>query len=309
MRTFDPDRVRRALSRRGIVPAVAVADAASGRADDAVIRPAQLLEDPVLRAHDVGAPEPWTEPVAFLDGTQRTTVVGYAATSPIVVAIVAAAVRERRDRHLTTVLVERRVLAVGRGAALEAAGDALDGFDRCPLGEEEAGHPIRELAAASRVVDRARGALELTVGTRYRAQDPGWLVVDGSLSESPAWAADARMIGVAKSHATLPFDGDALERYLRLPYGHRSSVFAPASRSVAPVRSWALRLWPWEGKDLFHGLVRIETSPDNASPDMADRISRWLLCERAPVSTPDPRWDRLLYGIHSVEQYLRATPT
>ncbi len=33
---------------------------------------------------------------------------------------------------------------------------------------------------------------------------------------------------------------------------------------------------------------------------------RWLLAERAPLSTPDHRWDRLLYGIHSVEAYLRA---
>ena len=308
MRLFDPDRVRRALSQRGIVPAVAVADAASGRADDAVIRPAALVEEMVLRTHLVGTPEPWTEPVAFLDGTQRTTVVGYAGTSPIVVAIVAAAVRERRDRRLSTVVVERRTIAVGRRAALDAAGAALDGFDRIPIAEEEAGHPVRELAAASRIVDRARGGLEVTAGTAYRAQAPGWLVVDGSLSESPAWAADPMMVGVAKSHATLPFDGEALECYLRLPYGHRSSIFAPASRSVAPVRSWALRLWPWEGRDLFHGLVRVETSPANATPAEADRLSRRLLGERAPISTPDPRWDRLLYGIHSVEQYLRATP-
>ena len=308
MPTFDPDRIRRALSRRGIVPAVAVSDAASGRANDAVIRPAELVEDAVLRAHAVGAPEPWTEPVAFLDGTQRTTVVGYAATSPIVVAVVAAAVRQRRDRRLATVVVERRTIAVGRAAALEAAGDALDGFDRCPIPNADAGHPVRELAAASRIVDRARGGLEVMAGLAYRERDPGWLVVDGSLSESPAWAADPMMVGVAKSHATLPFDGEALECYLRLPFGHRSSIFAPASRSVAPVRSWALRLWPWEGKDIFHGLVRVETSPANAVPGLADLLSRRLLAERAPISTPDPRWDRLLYGIHSVEQYLRATP-
>jgi len=31
------------------------------------------------------------------------------------------------------------------------------------------------------------------------------------------------------------------------------------------------------------------------------------MAERAPISTPDKRWDRLLYGIYSVEQYLKAT--
>ena len=60
-----------------------------------------------------------------------------------------------------------------------------------------------------------------------------------------------------------------------------------------PVREWALRLWPWEGKDVFHGLVRIQVTPANGTPEMADRLSRWLLAQRAPLSTPHLRWDRL----------------
>jgi hypothetical protein len=75
---------------------------------------------------------------------------------------------------------------------------------------------------------------------------------------------------------------------------------------VAPVFSWALRLWPWEGRDLLHGLVRIEAAPTDATLAAADQLSRWLLAERAPVSAPDPRWDRMLYGIHAVEVGLRA---
>ena len=131
-------------------------------------------------------------------------------------------------------------------------------------------------------------------------------MVDGALSESPDWASDPRTVGVSKSHSALPFDGADLERYLRLPRGHRTSVFAPPSRSVAPVLAWALRLWDWEARDLFHGLVRVEVAPANGDSATADRISRRLMAERAPLSTPDPRWDRLLYGIHSVEQYLHA---
>jgi len=111
---------------------------------------------------------------------------------------------------------------------------------------------------------------------------------------------------VSKSHATLPFDGADLERFLRVPHAHRTSVYAPATRALTPVHEWALRLWPWEGKDVFHGLVRIEVAPENGTPGMADAISRWILAERAPLSTPDHRWDRLLYGIHSVGSYLRA---
>ena len=84
-------------------------------------------------------------------------------------------------------------------------------------------------------------------------------------------------------------------------------MYVPETRSLTPVREWALRLWPWEGKDVFHGLVRIQVAPMNGAPDTADALSRWILAERAPLSTPDQRWDRLLYGVHSVDRYLRAT--
>ena len=95
--------------------------------------------------------------------------------------------------------------------------------------------------------------------------------------------------------------------YLRLPAGCLISGVAPASGPVAPVFYWALRLWPWEGKDLLHGLIRVEAAPVAGTVANANAISRWLLAERAPVSTPDMRWDRLLYGIHEVEVYLRVS--
>jgi hypothetical protein len=83
-------------------------------------------------------------------------------------------------------------------------------------------------------------------------------------------------------------------------------VYQPKTRTLAPVYAWGLRLWPWEGKDLLHGLVRVEVAAANGSSETADAISQWLLAERAPLSLPDRRWDRLLYGIYSVEQYLRS---
>jgi hypothetical protein len=195
---------------------------------------------------------------------------------------------------------------IGRPAALDAAGDLPDGLDTVALPADEPPHPVRDLANAARAVDRARGALELALGEGYRRRSEGWLVVDGALTESPLWAADLRMVAISKSHATLPFDGAELDRFLRLPPNHRSSVYTPQTRSLTPIREWALRLWPWEGKDVFHGLVRVEVAPENGTPELADVLSRRILAERAPLSTPDHRWDRLLYGIHSVESYLRA---
>ncbi len=302
----DFTRLRHALAERGLTPASWVPEASGGRAEDIGIRPAELVEGDVLAWRPVGKAEAWPGVVAFLDGTQHLELVGYAGASPVFVAGFAAAVRERRDRRLVTAIDQRRRVAIGRPAALAAAGAALGSLEPLPIPDDEPPHPVRDTHTAARALDRARGELEVWVGSRYRERSDGWLVVDGSLAESPAWSADERMVGVAKSHASLPFDGADLERYLRLPPAHRSSIFAPASRSFAPVRAWALRLWPWEGKDLLHGFVRVEVAPALGNPETADRISRWLLAERSPVSAPDPRWDRLLYGIRSVEAYLRA---
>jgi len=299
-------QLRRALAVRGVTPASAVPEASSGRTEEAAIRPARLLEDPSLSWHPVGVAEPWHETVAFLDGVQHAELVGYAGSSPIIIGDIAAGVRERRVRRLHTVVESRRRLAIARPSALAAAGDVLGGLGSIALPEDEPAHPVRDFTQAARALDRARGGLELEVAQRYRERSREWLIVDGALSESPAWSLDLRIVGVSKSHATLPFDGPELHRYLRLPFGHRSSIFAPETRSMAPVHAWGLRLWPWQGKDLFHGLVRVEVAPANGSPDIADLLSRRLLAERAPLSTPDARWDRLLYGVHSVEQYLRS---
>jgi hypothetical protein len=298
--------LRRRLAVKGLTPASAVPESSGGRTEEACIRPARLVEDIALQCRPVGTAEAWPDPLAFLDGVQRMHLVAYAGAAPIYVAEMAAAVRERRGARLETVLEDRRRVAIARPRALAAAGDALDGLVTLGLPEDEPPHPVRDLTQASRALDRARGQLELDLGRRFRLGSDCWLLVDGSLAESPQWASDPRTIGVSKSHATLPFEGDDLDRYLRLPPGHRTSIFAPQTRSVAPVYAWALRLWDWETKDLFHGLVRVEVSPANGAPATADLISRRLLAERAPISTPDPRWDRLLYGIHSVEQYLRA---
>ncbi len=260
-----------------------------------------------MQGFPVGSPEPWTELVAFLDGTQRYEVMAYAGASPVVVAEIAAAVLERRDRQLHVAIVARRRLVLARPDVIKELGDAIDGLEAVTLDEEGPAHPVRDFQLARREIDAARGRLEVELGHRYRAGSTAWLLIDGTLSESPQWATDPRMIGIAKSHATLPFVGPDLERYLRLPAGHRSPVFQPPGHEVAPVYSWGLRLWPWEGKDLLHGLIRVEACAATETVDQADQISRWLLAERAPVSTPDPRWDRLLYGIRAVEEYLRAS--
>jgi len=294
--------IRRALQNLpGIIPASVQPPASHGRSEEARIIPAQLIE-PSMVVRNPGPAEVCPHPLAFLDGIQRHEVVGYAGTSPLILGEVAGAVRERNQRDARTVITRRRSVVIGRPEALAVVPNE---FDTIALGTEESPHPLRDLELARAALDRARNELEREVGDEYRRGSANWLIVDGSLAEFPGWANDEHMIGVSKSHATLPFEGADLATYLHLPAGHRSSIFQPASRQWAPVFAWALRLWDWTGKDLFYGLVRVEMAPRPQTLVLADMISRWLLAERAPVSA-DPRWDRLLYGIHGVEEFLRA---
>ncbi len=288
----------------GVVTASVEPPASHGRTEEARIVPGKLVESPMM-TRPVGGPAHWDGAVTFLDGVQRLEVVGYVDTMPLVCADVAAAARERVGREAHCVAAERRRIVIGRPEALDRTGEALRDMVTVALQGDEPTHPLRDLELARAAVDRARGEVERIVGDRYRERSAGWLVVDGSLAEVPGWASDARMIGVSKSHATLPFDGPDLVTYLHLAQAHRSSVFQPASRQWAPVYAWGLRLWDWAGKDLFYGLVRVEAAPTADTLRMADLISRWILAERAPISA-DPRWDRLLYGVHGVEQFLRA---
>lgn len=299
-------RLRRAVVQEGLTPATWIPEASEGRAEEATVRPARLVEGESVSTHPVGDPQPCPHPVAFLDGIQRYEIMGYLDSAPLVVADIAAAVRERVGRRPRLAVMDHRRLAFGSPEVLERVSGVLGGATPVPLADDVLGHPVREIQAARKAIDTARGALELEVGRRFRQMSDGWLIVDGVLSEGISWVLDPRMIGVSKSHSTLPFEGAEQVTYLRTPYGHRTSVFEPATRSLAPVYSWALRLWPWEGRDLFHGLVRIETRASDDVLESVDSISRWLLAERAPLSAPDPRWDRLLYGIHEVESFLKA---
>ena len=300
------DSVRKHLSAKGLTPARAVPESVGGRREESSISPATLVEGSALVAFAIDVRAPWPEPVGYLDGIQRLELVGYLGSSPIFIGEIGAAVRVRQNRRLSTWLEDHRLLALARPSVLAAAEEVIEGLEPVPLPDEDPPHPIRDLVNAGRALDHARGTLEIQLGDRYRANWASWLVVDGVLSESPRWAADARMVAISKSHSMLPFAGRDLEQYLRLPAGHRSSIYAPVTRSLAPVRSWGLRLWPWQGHDLLHGLVRVEVAPSNGAPEIADEISCWILADRAPISAPDRRWDRLLYGISSVEQYLRS---
>ncbi len=182
------------------------------------------------------------------------------------------------------------------------------GLDVLSVEGAERAHPLVDVQRATQVVERRREAAEAAaVGEYLRGARGGWLVVDGSLQGvQPAPPGRTNVLGVVKSHETQFLKGRDLEVALTLPCGCRTSVFARRRGGAGSAYTWYLRLWPWDGHDVLYGLVRLERPADDAVVEEADAVSRWMLAERAPVSAPDARWDRLLYPIHAVEAYLRA---
>jgi hypothetical protein len=306
-----------ALYASGVTPASFLPDASLGRQHDpdddsaAVAVEVDMVEHDDLRVHAV-APQPAPAGVSFLDGIQQWKVIGYDGVQPIALAYVAAAVRRRgSDRRLATaawaartlVIAPTQVLGDERRGALEVAG-----LEAVPV-DADAAQPAQVLELLRREVHRARAGLERKLGEQAVAalDREAWLVVDGQLAVSAALAKHPRAVGVIKSHGAQFLSGRHLERALTIPAEHRTSVFrVRGGHGRTAVDSWYLRLWPWEGRDLHYGLIRVEAAPNPDPGTRSPEVSGWLLAERAPLAAPDARFDRLLYPIHDVEAYLRS---
>ncbi len=271
-----------------------------------------IVEDSELQTHPIPQPR-IPNSVSFLNGMQRWSVVAYDGVAQIVNAYVAAAVCRRDDRGVLHATFERsREFAV---APLDRVSPTLRLLleqaapDIEPVDGELVGQPARYLEQVESTVRRARAHLERELAEAATAAlgADEWLVLDGLLSRSPAVARHPRALGVVKSHGAQFLEGRGLERALTLPAGYRTSVFAVrGGHTRTEVYSWYLRLWPWEGNDLLYGLLRVEARADRETIARASALSSWLWAERAPLATPATRWDRLLYPLHHVEEYLKA---
>ena len=273
-------------------------------------------EDATLRARPVpGRPTPAIR--AFLDGTQRSHVIGWIGAFPLVYGTSAAVVRSRTDRRLSTweaPLVQHRVYAplayIPRDTLEYALGTMLEDTTRpAPDGSIPAPHPTLLLERATLAVSRDRERLELSLAERWCASRGEPIMIDGGIGSSEAVARSSCAVGVVKSHRTLYAEGDALAIVLALGKGERSSVIRVSPRARSEVLSWYLRLRDTEGRDALWGLVRVEmcVTASESITERADELSRWLLAESMPLAAPDPRWDRMAYGIRSAEEFLRAT--
>ena len=317
------DQLQRALA--AALPSASIQSAGAGRplelstpTEPPVLARAELVEDPVLRVHE---PESGSEPpfAAFLDGTQRSELVGHVDEGiPVVSGIVAAAAREWSDGAVTTWAHARRhrlyaprlALASGTWEALGSLGVAtVDTSADAP--ELAEAHPNAQRDAALKQVRSDRETLELQLAHRWCGERSETLYVDGGLRGSELLARAPQAVGVIKSHQTLYGDRAARRIIFELGEGRRTSVFVVASSRRLPVASWYLRLRAAGGDPLW-GLVRVEIAHDpDATPASvgarADAVSRRVLAERMPTAHPDARWHTMVYGIRDCEVFLKAT--
>ncbi len=303
-------RVREALAEAGGVIGDGRSAAAASPPLPAPFAAAAPVEGSEISAVAVGAAPATSRDAAFADGIQRYVVEGRIGVTPIVRAYVGAAVLDRTDRALLSVQHEAEefiVVPVERLTDATVARLRETGLPVRDCAVAERDHPILDVQLAVKEIERRRQRAEIRVVEAFRRDHPDrWIVVDGSLRAYGASVRSSRLLGVIKSHETQFLAGVDLETALTLGQGYRTTVFRRIGERENTIFSWYLRLWDWAGQDILFGLLRVEREQGAAVLDEVEELSQWLLAERSPMSTPDPRWDRLIYPIHEVENYLKA---
>jgi hypothetical protein len=173
-------------------------------------------------------------------------------------------------------------------------------------------HPHELLRRAVHKVQEDREAVERDLAEAWCEQEDSPLFVDGGLPSGERAVQSGCCVGVVKSHHTIYVEGDAMAAVLDMEHECRSSVLLIERTWGPPVASWYLRLRSPASHDPLWGMVRVEIALSTMLADpaaltaRADVVSRWILAERAPLSLPDGRWDRMMYGVRDCEEYLRA---
>lgn len=268
---------------------------------------ADTIEGETFRIVDVPALDR-SEFTHFLDGAQRSWQILYHRLSPVYAAHTSAAILERIDGDLQPPTHETY-----RGD-LEAfvpddpnLADALRSHLKVISVSVKDTHPGGLDEVVRQAISDRRDDLEKDLAQRFTQ---GKLLIDGGLGNALRHQGEQPyVVGLVKSHRKQYFrSAKRTDMILGMRPGQRSSVFMrPAdSQQGESVFSFYLRLRESDAAGPLFGIVRIELPSDPAFVEQADEISGWILHERAPLSLPDPRFDKLLYPIRLVEQHLKA---
>lgn len=252
----------------------------------------------------------------FLDGAQRMQIIAQEDGIPIVLGTVSAAIRVRVDKRMQSwgrrpPVVERRLYMPfayleNSGADTAVPFQLVDTSEADYNGTIPSQHPAALMERAVKKVQDDRERAELSLAESWCESEERMLFIDGGTAGRAEVATSSLAVGVVKSHRTLHAEGDALRTVLRLRVGERSPVFRIASRTRTAVASWYLRVRSADTRDAMWGLVRIEAREEDWSSERANEISCWVLRESSPLSLPDKRWDKMAYGVHDTEEFLRA---
>lgn len=284
-----------------------------------------VIESTTVRPHRIADP-PVAGFEAFLDGAQESRVVHYCDGIPIVFGRVAAVVRQRVLRRMITwkrpetrsrLYVPRGLVPASLWTRIVARGfDPVDTTDADVTESSDwpqvDAHPFAIAQRALDAVKRERESAERKLAEDWVAIRSEPVFIDGSIATSDRVSVAPNAVGVIKSHRTLYVSGPAMRVVQSLPLNHRSSVLRVVAYHRTAVASWYLRIRDCAGRDPMWGLLRVETAmPDrSASPqqvaDHANLVSRWILAEMMPLSLPDSRWDKMVYGIRDCEEFLKA---
>ena len=254
----------------------------------------------------------------FVDGIEVSSVAAWVLGLPVRVGHVAAAAVGRNDREMNDFVSERleTVILVPEAIPAERKQQIkeLEGVEDRKVwiveakGEGDA-LPRDWHSVLCEAVSKRRDELERDVivdATSRNAE--AWLVVDGGIAKHRTNLSAGSVVGLVKSHRHYYFTPETVAACVfPLPEGHRTPVFEAAlSANTQPTYSWYLRLRASDAGPPWFGLVRVEMCERDTAVHHVDDVSAWLLAERAPISLPDARYDRLIYPIRFIEQYLRS---
>lgn len=245
----------------------------------------------------------------FCDGSQKSRLAFYDGEYPGYLAMVNAAILRREERDLLDREPLYReafsVYGIEGSEALELASRAFE-IRKIPCDRQMGMSGF--VQSLKDDISTHRESLEIEIVLQWIDDfTGGWLLVDGSINKIGLKRTGFHPIaGVVKSHAKQYFaDPEKTALVLGLRPGERTSAFEIKTQ-YGHAYSWYLRLREDSNESPAFGLIRIEVPADNGSLQYANRISGWVLDERAPYGLPDPRFDRLLYPIRRVEMYLKS---
>jgi len=254
----------------------------------------------------------------FMDGIQRTVLIGYKEASRYVTVVpvhfhMSGAVIVEYDAqtgehepiygpsYMTKLLIpSKKIMPSG---FLHKYGNELE--ETIDVGKPtwDFAELRRKAMSKSRLI---RWMLEVELLEKFLAEQDEAIIVDGLIPARRSLLQNKNLIGVVKSHREQYLKRKDEMMILRMDEGCRSSV-SQIERKVGddkyPIYFFYLKLHKIN-PDPFHGLVRVEFHPDLIRE--VDKISAAIYNLRDPIAIKTAAWDRKIYPIYLCEQYLKS---